>query len=61
MMKDAVASKFELSQKQFGTHVKLYVDAECITKKNTNSGAVYTIYPELCKEFMKSQDWYVEI
>lgn len=60
-MKEYVESKFELSTKQFGTHMKLYVDAECIMKKTTNKGAVYYIYPELCKEFLKKQDWYIEI
>jgi hypothetical protein len=60
-MKEAVASKFELSLKQFGTHMKMYVDNGCVVKRETRNGAMYTLYPEPFKQFMKSKDWYVEI
>jgi hypothetical protein len=60
-MKEAVASKFELSLKQFGTHMKMYVDNGCITKRDSSTGVKYTLYPELFKQFMKSKDWYIEV
>jgi hypothetical protein len=61
LMKESLASKFELNLKRFGTDMKPYVEAKCILKKETKTGAVYIVYPELCKEFMKTKDWFVEI
>lgn len=60
LMKDS-NTKFELNAKQFGTSMKMYVENGCILKKKNNAGAIYSVYPSLCKQFLISKDWWVEL